>query len=614
MVTLVNQPITVQQVQTPIERCLDFQMQLSNACGFYSNDTPFLPVLSGDEVIGVLPFKRIMEAFAQNGNKEFLRVADVASADFRIVSPSALLSEIVTDNPTKHIVVSADDGKISGIIHINDTLIRLYDTFHDINDSLQEIIDAVDDGIGVTDAEGRITMLSKGYERLTELTKEEAGIGRLLVELEKEKVISKSIALEVIKHKATRTIIQRIKTGCEILATGKPAFDKSGNLKSVIVSFRDLSYLNSLHSQLSLNKTSELLGEKMSVKTPAMEKVIELVARVAPVDITVLILGESGVGKEVVAREIARLSNRSQRPFIHINCGAIPENLLESELFGYEGGAFSGAVKEGKAGLFEVANHGTIFLDEVSEMPLPLQVKLLSFLQDHVIRRVGGTKSINLNVRIIAATNKNLETLVEQGRFRHDLYYRLHVVPISIPALRHRRDDIVPLTQAFMEKFNRKYSLNKRIGLRAMQVLENYEWPGNVRQLENIIERLLIMTEGSNISPQSIKEYLRISEPSDNTISINDVIIPHLMPLKKAVSIVEKELVKRALDTCGSTRAAATVLGVAHTSIIRKVAKHKLNQDLPQYRSKKVEYIQPLNLVEYPEGQGFDHNKEAETG
>jgi transcriptional regulator with PAS, ATPase and Fis domain len=318
---------------------------------------------------------------------------------------------------------------------------------------------------------------------------------------------------------------------------------------------------------------------------------------VAPVDITILISGESGVGKEVVAREIVHHSNRSKKPFVHINCGAIPENLLESELFGYEGGAFSGAIKGGKVGLFEIANHGTIFLDEVSEMPLALQVKLLSFLQDHTIRRVGSTNFIDLNVRVIAATNRNLESLVEQGLFRHDLYYRLNVVPIVIPALRQRKDDIAPLTHAFLKKFNKKYSLNKKIDLRAMRVLENYEWPGNVRQLENIIERLVVMTEGSNILPQSIKEYLRGDKPSDHATFINDIVIPHIMPLKKAVSIVEKELVKRALDSCKTARAAATILGVTHTSIIRKVAKHKLSHDLPQYRSRGV-HINP-HLIEH---------------
>jgi PAS domain S-box-containing protein len=608
---LVYQPITVQQIQIPIEHCLDSQMRLDTVCGFYSDDTSFLPVLNNDKIIGVLPLKRILEITDED--KKSMRVIDVASKDFRVVSPDVSFSGIITDNPIKHIIVTTN-GQVSGVIYIDDTLIRLYEAFLDIQNNLQEIIDTVDDGIGVADAEGRIVLLNKSYERLTGLSKEEAGLGKLLVQVVKEKIISQSISQDVMKYKTKRTIVQKIKTGREVLATGMPIFDKEGNVKRVIVNFRDLFYLNRLHSQFGITKSNDELRGKMSVKTPAMEKVIELVARVAPVDITVLILGESGVGKEVVAREIVNHSSRSKRPFVHINCGAIPENLLESELFGYEGGAFSGAVKEGKAGLFEIANNGTIFLDEVSEMPLPLQVKLLCFLQDHTIRRVGSTKPINLNVRIIAATNKNLESLVDQGLFRHDLYYRLNVVPIIIPALRQRRDDIAPLTQAFLEKFNKKYSLNKKIGLHAIQVLENYEWPGNVRQLENIIERLVIMTEGSNILPQSIKEYLCIDEPSTHTISINDIVIPNLMPLKKAVSIVEKELVKRALDTCGTTRAAATALGVAHTSIIRKVAKHKLSQDLPQYRSKSISYIPPLHLIGYPEEQDFDSSKEVEIG
>jgi len=581
---------------------LDSQMRLATVRSFYSDDTPFLPVLNNNKVVGILPLKKLLEVFDTD---KALCVADIASDKFRIVSSDVPFAEIVANRTTKHVIVSTGE-KVSGVIYLDDAIVHLYKAFLDIQNNLQEIIDTVDDGIGVADDEGRIVLLSDGYVRLTGLSREEAGLGKHVTEVVKEGIISGSISREVMKYGTKRTIIQKIKTGCEVLATGIPTFDKNGNIKRVIVSFRDLSYLNRVRSQLGLAKSNDKLMEKMSVKTPAMEKVIELVSRVAPVDITVLISGESGVGKEVVAREIVHHSNRNKKPFVHINCGAIPENLLESELFGYEGGAFSGAIKGGKVGLFEIANHGTIFLDEVSEMPLPLQVKLLSFLQDHTIRRVGGTTSIVLNVRVIAATNKNLESLVEQGLFRHDLYYRLNVVPIVIPALRQRKDDITPLTDAFLRKFNKKYSLNKKIGLQAIQVLENYEWPGNVRQLENIIERLVVMTEGDNILPQSIREYLRINESSKHATSIDDIVIPHIMPLKKALSIVEKDLVKRALDTCGTTRAAATALGVAHTSIIRKVAKHKLNQELPQYRSKGVN-ANP-HLIEYPEEQGFVHD------
>jgi len=262
--------------------------------------------------------------------------------------------------------------------------------------------------------------------------------------------------------------------------------------------------------------------------------------------------------------------------------------LLESELFGYEGGAFTGANQDGKPGLFEVANNGTIFLDEIGEMPLNLQVKLLMVLQNREICRVGSTKPIKLDVRIIAATNQNIEALINQGRFREDLFYRLNVVPIEIPPLRERVEDILPLSLEFLTKFNEKYSHNKRFDLRALQILETYSWPGNIRQLENLIERMVITTQEDVIKPQDAANYLKF--PSGRPESGGGgIIIQDIIPLKRALSMVEKELVKRALKLHGTTRNAAKVLEVGHSSIIRKVEKYKLHRELVDYHSRKAE-------------------------
>jgi len=222
----------------------------------------------------------------------------------------------------------------------------------------------------------------------------------------------------------------------------------------------------------------------------------------------VLISGESGVGKEVLARQIHKESQRSQGPLIKINCGAIPRELLESELFGYEGAAFTGALKQGKVGLIETANHGTLFLDEIGELPMNLQVKLLQTLQDHTVVRVGGTRVIHVDLRVIAATNRDLQVMVDNNQFRSDLYYRLNVVPLSVPPLRLRKEDILPLTEHALDELNASYRFNKRFSERALKSLLTYEWPGNVRELRNIVERLVVTTPTDLIDVIDLPEYL----------------------------------------------------------------------------------------------------------
>lgn len=230
-------------------------------------------------------------------------------------------------------------------------------------------------------------------------------------------------------------------------------------------------------------------------------------SRVALVDSTVLITGETGVGKEEVAKYIHKHSARSKKPFIAVNCGAIPENLVESELFGYEKGSFTGARQEGKMGLLEVADQGTVFLDEVGELLLEIQVKLLRALETRTVTRIGGSQPIPIDIRVISATNRNLLEMVKEHQFREDLYYRLRVVPIHIPALRDRTDDIIPLTKLFLAQYNKKYGLNKDLSHMAYRVLLQYEWPGNVRELKNVIERVIVMSDGETITAEELPMY-----------------------------------------------------------------------------------------------------------
>lgn len=300
-----------------------------------------------------------------------------------------------------------------------------------------------------------------------------------------------------------------------------------------------------------------------------MKKIFNLINQVSNVDATVLLLGETGVGKNLIAKTIHQLSNRRGKPFVQINCGAIPENLLESELFGYVEGAFTGAIKGGKKGFFEIANDGTIFLDEIAEIPIYLQVKLLHALENHEIYKVGSSNSTRVNARILAATNKDLKEMVRDGKFREDLYYRLNVLPIFIPPLRDRQDDIPLLTHYFLNKYNNKYCMNKQLTTEAYRALSQYQWPGNIRELENVIERLVITCDQDIVDVYHV--HSTVYGPSDKkVIQINGI-----MPLKQAVERVEKELLFKALEEFKTTREVAKVLEIDQSTVVKKMNKFK---------------------------------------
>ncbi len=298
-----------------------------------------------------------------------------------------------------------------------------------------------------------------------------------------------------------------------------------------------------------------------------MMDLIDLILRVARVDSTVLVSGESGVGKELLAKLIHDQSSRSLGPFVKINCGAIPENLLESELFGYEGGAFTGASRQGKLGMFELAHGGTLFLDEIGELPLGLQVKLLRAIQEQEFVRVGGVKAKKVDVRFIAATNRDLEKMVENGKFREDLYFRLNVIPLMVPPLRERKEDILPLIHYFQAKFTQKFKVSKTFAPEVLRVFLNYAWPGNVRELENIVERLFVVTPGEIIYCHHVPEKL-LPGLKQKCVKVTGV-----MPLKEAVDELQRLLIEEALAMYGSTYKAAEALGVEQSTIVRKLAK-----------------------------------------
>lgn len=450
--------------------------------------------------------------------------------------------------------------------------------------NIEQILESSFDGFYITDGDANTILLNKAYETITGLKREDL-IGHNMYELEDSKAISQSATLMVLREKTTKTIEQEFKTGKRALVSSTPIFDEAGNITMVVTNVRDVSALQLLKSQMEHSKrlTDKYLSEIEAMRLQVLgteeliahdEKMLEtlkLAKRVAQVDTTVLVLGETGVGKEEVAKFIHKSSNRRDQNFIKVNCGAIPEQLIESELFGYEKGSFSGADVNGKPGLFEVASGGTLFLDEIGELPLEMQVRLLRVLQEKEIVRIGGLHPIKIDVRLIAATNRDLEGMVKAGRFRRDLYYRLFVVPITLLPLRERREDILPLTNYFCKELNDKYGWEKKLTGDALSLLYAHKWTGNVRELKNIIERAVVMSDGEWISGEDIQR-LSTFEPEEVIIPSG----PEFPLLKEAVDQLEANLLEKAYERYGNVRDAAKILGIDSSTFVRK--RQRLNQ------------------------------------
>ncbi|MGE4292569.1 MAG: sigma 54-interacting transcriptional regulator [Desulfovibrio sp.] len=363
--------------------------------------------------------------------------------------------------------------------------------------------------------------------------------------------------------------------GREIIVKYSPVRDVRQRAVRHVFYVQDVTEMNRLRRESArhmeeLHALRRERSEKdgLVYRSACMVEVMAQVRKVAMVESTVLVLGESGVGKGEIVRRIHACGPRADKPFMTLNCGAIPENLLESELFGYERGAFTGAERSGKVGILEVANYGCLFLDEIGEMPLPLQVKLLHFLQESEIMRVGGSRAIKLDVRIVSATNKDLFALVEQGLFRKDLFYRLNVVPINIPPLRNRVEDILPLAHHFLKRINTKYGQSKRLCPETCNLLERYDWPGNVRELINVIERITIMSDDDVLSPTTLPAYFNYTGGREEACRTQSDC------LRTALENVEQSMIRCALKKHGSLRPASKALGISHPTLLRKMRKY----------------------------------------
>jgi len=415
--------------------------------------------------------------------------------------------------------------------------------------------------------------------------------------------MDKSVTNQVLKSRQQATIIQEIpKIGKQLLVTGTPVFEEDGQLSMVIVNERDLTQLNRLKEELEEAKEEssrykeelihlnleELENQDIIAQSKEMQDVLVTCQKLASIDISnILILGESGTGKGLLAKYIHMNNPRLTGPFVKINCAAVPENLLEAELFGYEKGSFTGAGEKGKIGLFEMAQDGTLFLDEIGELPLSLQAKLLHCLEEKEIMHIGGLQPIEINCNVITATNVDLSERASKDLFRKDLYYRLNTFPMTLPPLRNRPEDILGLTLFFLNKFNKEYGLSRKISATEIKKLQSYSFPGNVRELKNSLKRSIVMAEQDGIHSIVDIDAVLIDRNRQQVYSSTAKYYADQAKesdFNKIVSSFEKQLLTEALSSFMTTRSLASHLNITPSQAYRKLVKHELTHLL---KSKK---------------------------
>jgi PAS domain S-box-containing protein len=453
-----------------------------------------------------------------------------------------------------------------------------------IEKHIDSILDVLSDGIYISDREGYTLKVNTMYERLIGLKKEDL-IGRRVQDLVKEGVFDVVLNPQIVKTGQPATSVQTTKKGQKLILNGHPIFDGEGQVALVVTFVRDVTVMSQLREQIVSQKklleqfrtSVQYINEESIQKFPMngfksreMLHLNKLIAKLAATDATVLILGETGVGKEFFARSIHRASPRGDKTFFKLDCSTIPENLIESELFGYASGAFSGANIKGKPGLCEMADQGTLFLDEVGELPLNMQVKLLRLLQDQEIIPVGSTRVKKVDVRIIAATNRELEKEVEQSHFRSDLYYRLRVAVLSIPPLRERREDIMPLANYFLEKYAAKYRKERRFGPEIEDIFIRHRWPGNIREMENLIESLVVTCDRTVIETPDLGSCM-LNEAWDRKHNLFESMDIGDKSLKEIVRDLERDILQGALEIHGSMAKVAELLKIDRSTIFRKL-------------------------------------------
>lgn len=484
-----------------------------------------------------------------------------------------------------------DNKKVSGAacVFVESTeleqMAKKMNFYQELAQELDAIIDSSSDGLWICDADAKVIRINPASERINKIQSKDV-IGCNMRDLVNKSMFDKSATLEVLRSCSTVNMLQT-RDGRKLITTGTPVFDSNGKVIRVVVSERDITEIDNLQraleeqeaikdqirNQMLEMQRQQLKEHKIIAHSPNMVKALSQAIKVSGVESTVLIMGESGVGKGLFADLIHKLSARSGRPLIKINCGAIPDSLIESELFGYEKGAFTGAQSAGKPGYFELADGGILFLDEIAELPLSSQVKLLRFLEDGRILRLGSTRERKVNVRILAATHRNLEKMVDDGKFRLDLYYRLKVIPINVPALQERKECILPLLLHYIDFFASKHNTAKRLSRAATDNILSYSFPGNVRELMNLCERLVVMSETELIDLQDLPTDIAKNSQHNSTV------LPEWLPdttMQQAIERTEKTLLAQAIKKHGNQMDIAAALGISQPTVARKLKKYSL--------------------------------------
>jgi PAS domain S-box-containing protein len=540
---------------------------------------------------------KILAAFLDNPSQKAILLAEMVQPEMTIVleeDKDYLSFPWISKKETVAIIIDQNQEPVGILENARNLSYIASEMKNDIThrdlalDYYRKIIDTIEEEILITDEYGFIQFVNPWAVKVSGSTKQEL-VGKHMSDYEKACIVdTTSIALDVLKnHKKVHKMMKMV-TGRVLIATGIPIYDEHGRLTNAMSTSKDIEEIASLFEQLTHDNRDGLIKKQeqeiiqlkeciikkdnVIMISKAMQELQSAVVKIAPKDVTVLIEGESGTGKEVICKLIHKLSARHENPLVKINCGAIPEHLLESELFGYEPGAFTGAHKNGKIGILELGHHGTIFLDEIGEMPLTIQVKLLEFLQDRKIIRLGGVKKIPIDTRVIAATNKNLKEMIAKGKFRGDLYYRLNVVPLKVPPLREREADIIPMAQMFLERFNSKHHLSKSFSRELMQSLLEYDWPGNVRELMHVIERLVLISEEETIGAEVFENMF-----NKNLDNHDAKVGTESFSLKQAKKDFEFRLVRKAYEKYRSTYKAGEYLGINQSTVVKILKRNKYN-------------------------------------
>ena len=452
---------------------------------------------------------------------------------------------------------------------------------HMLADYIEQLCDTFRDAICVTNREGIVTLVNKRHAELTGIAREKM-MGSRIQDMVQNGIFDVVLNPRIVETGQKVSSVQNLYNGRTLLLDGHPVKDATGKVAYVVTVIRDITALTELREEITaqrelLETFQNLSSEGASgnqyprvVQSPVMQRLYAEASAIAETDATVLLLGETGVGKDVVARHIHRNSLRADAPFIKVDCGSIPENLIETELFGYVPGSFSGASKHGKAGLVEAASSGTLFLDEIGELPMTMQSRLLRVLQDWEVLRVGATVPKKVDVRVVAATNKELEREVAKGTFRSDLYYRLKVAVLNIPPLRSRRVDILPLAQSFLTFYGKKYRKAVNLSEEAKQVLQNHTWPGNVRELENLVQGLVVTCKHGLVGVRDLAGIrpLPACESSEGQYALPSI---EGRSLKSIMKEVETAVIEKGMQRYGSISELSRQFQMDRSTIFRKV-------------------------------------------